>query len=219
MTSAIIAGIPASTLVSEQKSYSHGNRGLICGVGVNDFPTAVRVNGVKLKSYVTWHNMLLRSYSPEYQARASTYVGCSVAQEWLLFSVFEKWYTENYVEGYQLDKDLLVQGNKVYSSDLCVFVEPALNTLLGRGTHQKSNLPLGVSLTKRGFTAKARSYYYRKYLGYFDTPLEAHRAWQLAKALIIENFPTNDPRIRKALDLRVAQLRDDHANNRTTTKL
>ena len=212
----------ASMCVPAQKPYSHGSRKPICGLGVNDFHSPIWVNGANIKSYDTWSSMVKRCYSPVSLEKHPTYRGCSVVPEWLSFSAFESWYRNNYFEGAALDKDLLVPGNKVYGPDTCVFVHPSLNSLLVDSRRNRGNHPLGVcyhKLTQKYMAQVHGAANGRNHLGLFLTPLEAHQAWQLAKAEIIENFPTTDPRIRKALDLRVAQLRDDHANNRITTKL
>lgn len=192
---------------------------LIHRVGRNDFPTSVWVDGKPIKSYTTWHGMIRRCYSPDCQKKHPTYIGCSVAQEWHSFTAFEKWYTENYIEGLHLDKDILVSGNKQYSADLCVFVSQALNGLLTDCARARGTLPLGVSAARGKFQARIHINSHLTYLGIFLTPLEAHRAWQLKKAEILENFPTNDPRIRAALDKRAHQLRTDAANGIETTKL
>ena len=38
------------------------------------------------------------------------------------FQVFSKWYEENYIEGFQLDKDIITKGNRVYGPTTCKFV-------------------------------------------------------------------------------------------------
>lgn len=199
----------------------HPRPGFVHNVGVNDYPTPVWVDGKILRSYSIWQGMLQRCYSDTRLVEFPAYKDCSVATEWFLFTNFDCWFTENYVKGWQLDKDILVPGNKLYSPDTCIFVSPALNVLLSTCPGNRGSLPLGVTYDKRRNVYNAGGYRNNRriYLGTYPTALLAHKAWQLAKALIIENFPTTDPRIRKALDLRVAQLRNDHANNRITTKL
>jgi len=205
----------------EQKPYTHPNRKLVQGVGTNDFPAPVVVDGKIIKSYNVWTCMLARCYSERCLKKRPTYVGCSVSKEWLLFSAFEKWFSENYIEGCQLDKDLLIAGNLVYSAETCVFVTSALNTLLSDHGAARGNCPLGVSFRKdsRKYSAHVNIGTEPHYLGLFTTAIDAHRAYQLAKAKVIEDFPVNNLRVRAALDLRVAQLRDDHANGRITLKL
>ena len=194
---------------------------LVRGVGTNDSPNPIWVDGKNTKTYATWRGMLERCYCPKYLALKPSYKGCTVTPEWLRFSIFEAWMLRQDFIGNQLDKDLLYPGNKVYGPDTCVFVSRALNCLLIDSSRSRGELPLGTSYNKptKKYIATVCCEGTNKHLGLFSTPLEAHQAWQLAKALIIEQFPTNDPRIRAALDLRVKQLRDDYANNRITTKL
>jgi len=221
MTSAIIAGLPASTLVSEQKPYVPYNRSCICGVGINDSSTPIRVGDRVIRTYETWRGMLRRVYSKSHQENNPTYIGCSVSPEWLYFSVFEQWMLGQDHEGKALDKDLLFPGNKLYSEHTCVFVSPALNSLLTDSRAARGRFPLGVYYRKdiRKYAVQVHIGTRQKNFGFYATPLEAHRVYQLVKAEIIENFPTDNSRIRAALDLRVAQLRDDYANNRITAKL
>lgn len=214
----------ATSIIAEpsavkQKIYTPYNRSLIHGIGRNDFPTPIRVNNVRLHSYHIWHSMLARCYAKVNLAKNPTYVGCTVADEWHSFSAFESWFTKNYFEGANLDKDLLFPGNKVYAPDTCVFVDQALNKLLGSCASARGALPLGVSKQDGKFRSQVCENGVQRYLGFFSTILEAHQAWQAAKADIIANFPTDNPRIRAALDLRVDQLRDDLKHNRITVTL
>lgn len=221
MTSANYTAPAGATPFIEQKFYTHPNRKLVQGVGVNDYPTPTKVNGKDIVSYRVWCSMLVRCYSANYQKEKPTYIGCSVTKDWQLFSNFERWFSSNYVEGWRLDKDLLFPGNKVYSAETCVFVSPALNSLLLDHGAARGTYPIGVHIRKdsRKYAALISAGARQRSLGCFPTPLAAHQAWQLAKADILANFPTTDLRIRAALDKRVAQLRDDHANNRITVKL
>lgn len=89
----------------------------VWGVGIND--CEIRS---KEKVVIVWRDMLQRCYDSNFVENNHTYTGCSVCDEWLYLSNFKKWFEENYVEGYQLDKDILVKGNKVYSPETCCFV-------------------------------------------------------------------------------------------------
>ena len=67
----------------------HGNRSLICGVGVNDANYAT--SGKRMcPFYRRWINMLERCYSEKFQEKNPTYRGCSVCEEWLTFSNFKR---------------------------------------------------------------------------------------------------------------------------------
>ena len=194
---------------------------LVQGVGINDFPAPIKVNGRDIKSYNLWKSVLQRCYSVDCQMKHPTYIGCSVVKEWHSFSRFERWFTENYIDGYHLDKDILVPGNKVYSAGTCVFVSREINGLLTDCRAARGAYPLGVNFHKvnKRYIASIHTESVLRYLGSFSTALEAHQAWQLAKSVNIDAAETNNPRIRAALDKRAAQLRDDHANGRITVKL
>ena len=90
---------------------------LVSGVGIND----IEIN-TKDKCYKVWHSMMNRCYSKKYHSKFPTYQNCSVCNEWTYLSNFKRWFDENYVDGYVLDKDILVKGNKVYSPETCCFV-------------------------------------------------------------------------------------------------
>ena len=79
-------------------------------------------NGKDTKCYSVWHSMITRCYSHKYQDGQQTYKGCTVSPLWHDFQNFADWFEKNYIEGYHLDKDIKVDGNKVYSPDKCMFV-------------------------------------------------------------------------------------------------
>ena len=95
----------------------------VCGIGyLGEGTCKVSANGRSTKVYSTWLGMLVRCYDPKTQIRQPTYVGCSVAKEWQCFQTFATWFNEHYIDGYHLDKDIKVPGNKVYGPDTCMFV-------------------------------------------------------------------------------------------------
>lgn len=97
--------------------------------------------------YKYWNGILERSYCPKFHAKKPTYADCSVVVEWHNFQNFASWfYTQVKEEGWELDKDLLVKGNRIYGPDTCCFVPRALNILI---LHRKQagsdlSLPIGV---------------------------------------------------------------------------
>ena len=114
------------------------------GVGVNDLGECA----CNLISYKKWSSMLRRCYETNYNMSNETYNDCYVCNEWLLFSNFKKWFdnpVNGYKNGYHLDKDLLVKGNKVYSPTTCCFLPHEINqTLARKGKDKKDELPRGV---------------------------------------------------------------------------
>ena len=133
--------------------------------------------------------MLMRCYSAKYQEKHPSYKGCYVCNEWLYYHNFKKWYDENYYEidgkTSQLDKDILVKNNKVYSPNTCVFVPQFINTLFTK--KHRGELPIGVSYHKYSKKYKVQLSVYKngkstlKYLGYYNTANEAFEVYKQAK--------------------------------------
>ncbi|CAL9961892.1 HNH endonuclease [Vibrio phage D528] len=150
---------------------------LVAGKGINDLQDVS-----KLKSYAVWNTMLRRCYAPRGKD-VVTYQGCFVCDEWLTYSVFKAWYDYHSVDGWGIDKDLYVEGNKEYRPDRCFFVPNALNALF---TGPKSSTP-GVykhNRTSKPYEATLRvnSGDKRLQLGSYATVEEASAAYQAAKA-------------------------------------
>ena len=128
--------------------------------------------------------MLMRCYSESYQKKNQTYVGCTVCNEWLVFSKFRAWMVGQDWEGKELDKDILVKGNKLYSPQTCVFVSPNVNRLLVDSGGKRGAYPIGVSFHKSEQAIRATCLDGARkqvHLGYFKTPEEAHEAWRKYK--------------------------------------
>lgn len=200
---------------------------LVHGVGINDANCVVThwANGspVICNFYKVWQSMLGRAYSAKIHKVQPAYIGCSVCDEWHIFSNFRKWMENQDWQGKQLDKDLLIQGNNVYCPESCIFVSSALNKLLMASNAARGKYPIGVCFNK--LYPKYKSTICiggkNKHLGSFDSISEAHAEWQKAKAEIIQQAANEqtDERIKNALMLRVNQLRDDLAAGRETVKL
>lgn len=152
-----------------------------------------RTNKKETKMYKTWSGMFERCYSEKYQESHQYYVGCTVAKEWHCFQNFAKWYDDNYYEveeeRMELDKDILVKRNRVYSPDACVFVPKDINTLFTKSDAARGDLPLGVDWNKSSYRSrclngKGKS----KHLGYFNTAEEAFVAYKKYKEKVIRQI-------------------------------
>jgi hypothetical protein len=194
---------------------------LVCGVGINDANYVVqpRINGkqVMCPFYRVWQSMLKRCYGPKYQAKRPTYIGCSVVPEWLSFMAFRAWMIMQDWQGRELDKDLLIQGNKVYGPQACVFISGGLNSFTTDRASDRGEWPIGVYLDRQSgrFRAQCCNPFSgeRESLGYFTCPDAAHEAWRARKhelALQIAALHA-DPRVAKALSIRY--LKQETAND------
>jgi len=154
---------------------------LVMGVGFNDMrgSTSHTENGktVRLKSYDNWKTMLFRAY--DHKPFRPTYEGCSVAEVWHTFSKFNTWHDENYREGWVLDKDILIPGNRVYSPKGCVYVPSELNAFVACRMISRGDQPLGVRYRDGKYTAQISDGKNgkQKHLGSFLSPQQAHLAW------------------------------------------
>ena len=87
---------------------------------------------------------------------------------------FRAWMVEQDWKGKQLDKDLLVQGNKMYSPDTCVFVDGVVNNFLTDRAAARGEWPIGVIWHERAkkFMSQCNNPFTKKYeyLGYFHLP-------------------------------------------------
>ena len=164
-------------------------------------------NGKRTRAYSVWYNMHERvSKSPSYR-------GCTISEPWYDFQCFAVWYYAQKGHGdltYQLDKDILVRGNKLYSEDTCVLVPQQVNKLLNEYTKGRGDLPIGVTLNKGKYTAQLRVNGRRIHLVSTNDPYVAFMAYKQAKENHIKYLMTEteyselDPRVVKALlDYRV----------------
>lgn len=162
---------------------------LVYGAGVNDadYTVVPEKNGkrVSCQFYQTWRSMLKRCYSSRLHARHPTYIGCTVCDEWLIFSNFKRWMSTQDWQGKQLDKDLLTRGNKLYSPKTCAFVDGMTNSFTEDCGAVRGEWPIGVSFYKKlgKFQAKCRNPFTKKpeHLGYFACQNQAHQAWKKRK--------------------------------------
>jgi hypothetical protein len=117
---------------------------LVCGIGICDIHCKTEIQGKKDRWYVTWHSAICRC-APYEQERYPTYKGCMLDPRWHKASHFKRWFDKYYVEGYHLDKDILVPGNKIYGPDTCCFVPPEINSLFLSRKASRGKYPQGVS--------------------------------------------------------------------------
>ena len=189
------------------------------GVGVNDADyvtqTNKEVNGKRIQVwmcpiYRTWTSMLARCYSEKLHARLPTYKDCTVCDEWLIFSNFKTWMEKQDWEGKHLDKDVLIEGNRIYSTNTCIFIDEKINNFVINHANSRGEYMLGVCWDKRNnkFYVQCRNPFTIKqeFVGRFTDELEAHLAWKARKhelaCQLADSEYCNDPRLAEALRTR-----------------
>ena len=153
--------------------------------------------------------MIERCYSEKVHERCPTYTGCYVSDEFKDYSKWREWY-DNYQykqDDWQLDKDLLIKGNKIYSEETCVFLPREINVALTKSTKTRGNKLIGVYFDKqyKKFVSKVSlGAGNQKVLGYYDNEYEAHLSYKKAKEEYIKELAERykdilDPRAYEAL--------------------
>ena len=146
-------------------------------IGVND-----TYSKATSTCYKVWSAMMDRCYNPKTQELHPTYKGCIVCKEWHTFSNFKEWFDEHYIEGWQIDKDILVKGNKIYSPETCCFVPREINSFTTNKKARRGDYPVGVS--RKPYSKKYTSTLKclaNSHLGTFNTIQEAFQAYKKAK--------------------------------------
>lgn len=153
--------------------------------------------------YNRWYSMLDRCYGKRFK---KPYVNCRVSEAWHDFQKFAKWYSENFVENWDLDKDILGNG-MLYSEEYCCFVPREINCLF-QTPKKIRELPQGVSYHK--LSKKYRADVGKKALGLFETAETAHNAYLAEKANICEKLAED---YKNNLDIRVYERLMEYAKN------
>ena len=164
----------------------------VYGVGIIGTKYPSEVNRVKTKEYELWCNMLRRCYSDSFKKKQPTYEGCEVGDKFKSYEYFYEWCHIQIGfanKDWQLDKDLLIKGNKVYNESTCVFIPKDINSLLTKSAASRGEHLIGVcwSKTHKAFRATVRKNKGKQeHLGLFNTEIEAFNAYKKAKESFIK---------------------------------
>ena len=164
----------------------------VYGVGIVGTKYPISEGGVHTKEYGLWKNMLRRCYSDTYKKKYPTYIDCKCSENFKSYEYFYEWCNEQIGFGnigFELDKDLLVKGNKVYSEDSCIFIPTEINTLLVKRAASRGEHLIGVywHSKNKAFVARVnKSKGGSEYLGLFNTEIEAFNAYKTAKESFVK---------------------------------
>ena len=156
-----------------------------------------------------------RCYCDKFHVKCPTYKDCSVSDNFKYYPYFKEWCNNqigfNVLDDkgnhFELDKDLLIKGNKVYSEDTCCFIPREINVALIYNQTKKGNHPIGVSYSKVNnkfvvYVKKGEGS--REYLGYFEDASVAFLAYKASKEAYLKELAKKwkdkiDPRVYEAL--------------------
>lgn len=159
---------------------------LVYGQGLNDADKAYKKSKDYKVFYASWVRMLERCFSEVRKNRGDAYKEVSCCKDWLIFSKFAKDLSEieNYeklFEGWHLDKDILVRGNKTYSKETASIVPKDINNLLVAKHFKNTGLPQGVTFKEGAYVAQINMFGKNKHIGRFRSPESAFLAYKNEK--------------------------------------
>lgn len=168
---------------------------LVHGIGFNSGKYPAVVDGKPLLVYRTWKSMLSRC-TEKLCAKFPTYNGVACSENFKSYSYFYEWCKNQKGFGnvdekgncWQLDKDLLIKGNKLYSEDTCVFIPSRLNKLLTKRDAERGDFLIGVDFQKsaKKYRARCCDGSSNHYIGLFCTQEEAFSAYKLYKESLVK---------------------------------
>jgi len=149
-------------------------------------------NYIETKEYRLWKDVLERCYNPNFHKKRPNYADVKMHSDWHNFQNFATWVEKNFnhsvMEGWSMDKDLKVKGNKIYSPETCIFIPIPINNIFVK-IKRKSGLPRGVCKTKNNrYVSKIKTNGKSRNLGTYDTPEEAFQAYKIAKEIEIKRM-------------------------------
>ena len=168
----------------------------VYGVGILGTKYPISEGGRDTKECALWKNMLKRCYNDDCKKKQPTYEDCEASENFKYYEYFYEWCHSQIGFGndgngnpFQLDKDLLVKGNKVYSENTCVFIPREINSLLIKREASRGEYLIGVCWCSKdkAFIAQVRKNKgKREWLGYFKTEIEAFNAYKTAKESFVK---------------------------------
>ncbi|MDF2784198.1 MAG: hypothetical protein K0S95_733 [Pantoea eucrina] len=94
-----------------------------------------KINDLKGKK-LPLQDLAQKSWNSIHQraGKAKSYEDVEICDEWYTFSIFYRWFAKNHEEGWVIDKDIIIEGNRIYSPETCLMVAPLLNSLFRRSS-------------------------------------------------------------------------------------
>ena len=140
-------------------------------------------DGDKTPAYKSWSKILDRCYRVNRSIRNKSYIGCTIADEWKCFQNFAKWHEDNFkphMKEWDLDKDLFVKDNRIYSPSTCCFIPQEINKILIRRSDNK-NAPMGAIFKNGKFIVRMYKDGKRLPLGSYNNAEQASMVYKTAK--------------------------------------
>lgn len=169
---------------------------LVYGIGTNDRKYPTCEGNTSIREYRLWKHMLYRCTKSLWD-KFPTYTGTTCSDNFKSYSYFYEWCQtqvgfrniDDKGRTWEIDKDLLIKGNKLYSEDACVFVPHKINSMLTKAVATRGEWPIGVTWNTQSntFQASCRDINCsRTTLGLFNSPEKAFQAYKAFKESCIK---------------------------------
>lgn len=153
--------------------------------------------GNPVKEYTMWKAMLNRCFYKQ-NNNVQCYRDCKICDEWILYENFYKWVheQENFIKLYNsnirfdVEKDILIKRNIIYSPETCCLVPHNVNALFVKQQFRRGKYPIGVCYDKE--QNKYASYLCingkQRRIDRFDTVEEAFENYKVEKEKLIKKI-------------------------------
>lgn len=153
--------------------------------------------------YTAWDNMKRRCTNKRYKEDHPTYIDVTASSEFKSFTFFHEWWFQQIghdLPNVELDKDLLVKGNKVYSAKTCLLIPSFVNLFLTKSGANRGDCVIGVNeqgVYKNGdirYKAQISEYdiatgkTIQKHIGCYRNELDAFAAYKTEKEAMAKNY-------------------------------
>lgn len=170
------------------------------GIVGNKYPKIIKDTKKQCKEYSIWYSMMRRCFSQYFKNQFPTYKDVSCDPIWFYYEHFYDWIhqQENYeaIKGlnYNIDKDILIKGNKYYSPERCVLVPQNVNKLLTKNNARRGKYPIGVIFEEnRGYySAYCNDGAKQRHLNYYTTAEKAFIAYKEYKENVIKRIASEE---------------------------
>lgn len=164
-------------------------------VGIIGTKYPVRRDNKSAKEYEAWKHMLCRCFDKNEKEKYLTYIDATCCEEWLNYENFYEWLHSqpNFDKWYNgkrwnIDKDILIKNNKIYSPETCCLVPSNVNSLFTKSNATRGKFPIGVTAHGKGYQAQCNNLLKGKQecIGSYSTPRGAFLAYKKYKEKLIK---------------------------------
>lgn len=179
----------------------------VFGVGVFGDMYPSKENGKTVKQYAVWYGILQMAYDEKQKILNPCNIGVTVSEEFKYYTTFYEWCDKQIgfgIDGWVIDKDLLVKGNKQYSKENCVFLPLEINGALTTTKAKRGDYPIGITKRYSVYNVHVTKHNKLLWLGSFKTIEEAFQKYKEEKEKHLKELAEHykdqlDPRAYKAL--------------------